>query len=366
MNFFRITGAALLLVAGTLLTLAVALLALPFFVFALLVRGLALAMEPRFIAWNEIIEFDPDLGWKPKSNLDDHYLTLPRDGVYRAVTDSQGWPGRGSLTESRMVVFGDSFASGYGIDNAKSFSEINPALRVKAIGAPAYNMVQELLLMRRFSAQLRGKLVVWFICVENDLIDNLSPHTFGYRTPFVRRTTERGWEIVTSHINRTKWHHIHRSRPYQGSYLEVLAKLCSTNPLSERAYSACEFLISEGKKVCSEAGSDLVVMTISNVNQLTRRGAAMLAQRSGSSETFDPEFPDKRIGGICDNLRITFMAARTFLDAGDYKKLDPHWNKRGHERVAKALDSLYQDRSRRGTDTVEQRAYTKSKLVEAR
>jgi hypothetical protein len=244
-----------------------------------------------------------------------------------------------------MVVFGDSFAFGYGIDNADCFAEISPQLRIKAIGAPAYNMVQELLLMRQFALQLRGKLVVWFICIENDLIDNLSPHSFGYRSPFIRQSNKSsGWEIVTSHLDRAKWYHTSKDRPYQGSYIEVLAKLCSSNPLSERAYSACEFLIREGKQLCDEAGADFLVMTIPNVNQLTARGKGVLVARGGDPKTLDPEYPDNRISGICRALKIPFLAAGTFLDAGHYKLLDPHWNRRGHWRVAKALRDAYQGR----------------------
>jgi hypothetical protein len=77
------------------------------------------------------------------------------------VSDAQGWPGTASIAES--VVFGDSYSFGYGVNvEASFFSECHCQARIKAIGAPAYNMVQEVLLMHQLSSHLSGKLVVWF------------------------------------------------------------------------------------------------------------------------------------------------------------------------------------------------------------
>jgi hypothetical protein len=136
--------------------------------------------------------------------------------------------------------------------------------------------------------------------------------------------------------------------------------------LSERAYAACDFIIQEGKKVCEQAGADLVVMTIPNAHQLSEHGQKKLLALAGDEKTFDPELPDKRIGETCRNLQIPFIAAGTFLDAADYKVLDPHWNKRGHRRVAQALVRLYKERSSRTIATAAQTTFSASKLVGAR
>ncbi len=58
-------------------------------------------------------------------------------------------------------------------------------------------MVQSVLLMEQFAERLAGKLVVWFVCLENDLEDNLAPAMWRYRSPFVRPSRQRGeWEIA--------------------------------------------------------------------------------------------------------------------------------------------------------------------------
>jgi hypothetical protein len=150
-------------------------------------------------------------------------------------TDAQGWQGN-SPSQSEVVVFGDSFASGYGVNFAASFVELNPSVRIKAIGAPGYSMVQELLLMRQFVSQLKDKLVVWFICLDNDLYDNLRPSKANAsRVPFVRSLKGGDdWEIVTRHINPAKWY---CSSVDPQSYYPMLATFCTTSFLSQRLFS---------------------------------------------------------------------------------------------------------------------------------
>jgi hypothetical protein len=174
------------------LLLPVVVLGAPFWAVAYLTRKLAHWIEPAYLAWNQLLEFDSVLGWKPKAGLDTHYL-VNGDDIFRIKTDSLGWAGETSIAESQVVVVGDSFAFGYGIAPHLSFPNVPSALRIKAVGAPGYNMVQELLLMRQLGSDLKGKLVVWFICIDNDLYDNLNPDKPNYFwAPFVRRIGHEG------------------------------------------------------------------------------------------------------------------------------------------------------------------------------
>ena len=207
MATLRVVLTAIAALFGMLLAVPVVVLALPFWAVAFLTRTMARHLEPSYVAWYQLIEFMPVIGWKPKANLNAHYLTVTEDSVCYIVTDAQGWSGTVSIAESDIVVFGDSYAFGYGVDvGASFFSDGLGKVRIKAIGAPAYNMVQEVLLMRQLSSNLSGKLVVWFIFVGNDLHDNLVPDMYHYRMPFVREVNGTGsWEFVTSHVSPVKW-----------------------------------------------------------------------------------------------------------------------------------------------------------------
>lgn len=203
MQTFRTLIAIISGILGVLVIAPFIILGLPFWLTAIIIRTLANKLEPKYVPWKQLVEFDPNLGWKSKANLNNYGIA---DDVFHITTDSQGMRGKSSLVESEVVVIGDSLAWGYGVDDKKMFSELNPNLRIKPVAAPGYDMVQGLLLMRQLSKKLKGKLVVWFIYYGNDLYDNLFPDYEKYRAPFVRQVNDNGeWEIVTSHISSKKW-----------------------------------------------------------------------------------------------------------------------------------------------------------------
>jgi hypothetical protein len=299
-------------------------------------RGIGHLLEPSFLPWTELIQFDRRLGWRPRSNLDARYLA-EHDDVFRIVTDADGWPGHRSVDDSDIVVVGDSFAFGYGVDSGRTFTEVDNALRVKAVGALGYSMVHGVLLMEQLGLRLKGKLVVWFAYLENDLQDNLSPEMRGYRAPFVR-LQPRGdrWEIVTDHLNESKW---------QCSYLDgrrLFPRLCVPGPLADRAYAACDFLIQRADSACTAGGGHLVVVSIPHPMQLTRDGVVRLAALSGRPELCDATMPDRRIANCCAKHGVPMVAATQYLCRRDYKRREGiHWNERGHRRMARMLGQLY-------------------------
>jgi hypothetical protein len=324
---------------GLLLTLPVIIFAIPFALIAGLTKGIARLIEPRFVQWHQLIEFDPSVGWKPKAHLDTHYFA-ERDDIYHLTTDAEGWPGKTTLADSQLVVFGDSYAFGYGVEPTASFVARASQVRVKAIGAPGYNLVQELLLMRQLSPRLSGKLVVWFVYLGNDLFDNLAPSMRHYRTPFVRETPgvdgEKKWEIVTAHLTPQPWSYS-AGRHRRGMHLHTLAALHSPTFLAQRAYAACEFLMQEGAQVCQQAGARLVVLTIPSPLTLNQKGL----QQFPHALPVDPQLPDRAIGEACRKLGVRFVAGKDFLTEHHYKTHDDHWNERGHHRVAEELNRLY-------------------------
>jgi hypothetical protein len=304
--------------------------------FAAGVRKLGRVLEPSFVPWTELIMFDRHLGWKPRPDLDCHYLA-DGDDVHRIVTDGEGWPGRRAIGDSDVLVVGDSFAFGYGVDTGRSFAEVVPGLAVKAVGAPGYSMVQGVLLMEQFAERLRGKLVVWFVYLENDLQDNLLPEMRRYRAPFARFDAGRhAWTIAGDHVT---------SAPWEASDLDkrrLFPRFCVPGPLADRAYAACEFLLERAVVCCRRAGGHLVVLTIPHPMQLTEQGRAQLAALSGAPDACDAALPDQRLSAICEKLDVPMLAGRSFLSHQDYKHREGiHWNEGGHRRVAQLLQALH-------------------------
>jgi hypothetical protein len=295
--------------------------------------------EPHFMRWDELIEFEPCIGWKSRSNVRTYHLA---EDIYSVTTDMDGWRGKSSVADSQVVVFGDSFAWGHGIDDQNFFANLTGAVGVKAVGSDGYNMVQELLWMRRLAPQLKGKLVVWFIYFGNDLYENLTPDMCGYRMPFVRPLNGTGaWEIVSNHVSPKKWSHGQSANGDGRDYYAKMAELCSRSFLSDRAYPACEYLLREGRDLCRESGAELVVMTIPDVTQMTDRGKAFLLSRGGDPKSFDPDSPDQQIGAICSRLGVRLVRLKDYLSPEDYKIGDCHWKPSGHRKVADLLVQLH-------------------------
>jgi hypothetical protein len=306
------------------------------FLFVSCVRGIGRLLEPSFVPWSDLITFDPELGWKPRPDVDAYYLAQ-RDDVFRIVTDREGWPGRRSVDDSAVVVIGDSFAFGYGVDTGRGFADLNPELTIKGVGAPGYSMVQSVMLMEQFAERLRGKLVVWFVCLENDLEDNLAPAMWHYRAPFIRPShVDSGWEMVGDNVTSAPW------RCSQWGRKRIFPQLCVPGPLADRAYAGCEYLIGRARTSCSRIGAHLVLVTIPDLTQLTAAGRASLAALSGLPESCDENHPDHRIAEICERYDVPFVAGKNFLSASDYKRIERlHWNERGHRRMAEMLGRLY-------------------------
>jgi hypothetical protein len=330
------------LALATAATVVCLILLLPVFVlvgalylFVAIVRSLGGLLEPRYVPWAELMTFDPALGWKPRPNLDAHYLAA-RDDVFHVVTDGEGWPGTRSLEESAIAVIGDSFAFGYGVDAGRSYAELKEGLPIKSLGAPGYSMVHAVLMIEQLGRRLSGKLVVWFVCLENDLEDNLGPALWHYRSPFAKRTIN-GWEIADHHITSVPWQCSEWGRT------RLLPYLCVPGPIPDRAYAAAEYLVGRAAAACHKAGAHLVLLTVPDPTQLTPAGRAALAVRSGRPELFDENLPDRRLGESCQRFGVTLVAGKDHLSYREYKRIEGlHWNERGHRRVSDVLAHLYE------------------------
>jgi hypothetical protein len=311
-------------------------LALPLLMVSLFTRALARLLEPAHLTLEQLVEHDAKIGWKPRPNLDTHHLMVD---LFHIRTDAQGWRGRATLEESEIVVFGDSFAAGYGVSDRHFFANLSHRPRIKPIGIGGYDLVQGLLWMRRLAPSLQGKVVVWFVYFGNDIHENLIPNLNAWRRPFVRPVNGGNeWEIVTSHVSQARW------TVDVGSSLDDLSKLAdlsSDSFFSRRSYRACEFLIRQAKEVCERANAKLIVMTIPDAHQLSEEGHRRMLAMGGDPDAFDPAYPDQQVEAICHRLGVGFRAGRAFLDVTHYKSNDCHWNEKGHRRIMEELSRVY-------------------------
>jgi hypothetical protein len=336
LNVVRLIIALFASLMGIALALPVVTICLPFWAAASLTRIISDVIGKRGSPWQQIIEYYPNIGWKPKGNLDTYVFGQDGD-VFHFTTDSDGWRGKLTIEESDVVVFGDSFAFGFAAGEETFFANLNQRPLIKTIGVNGYNMVQSLLWMEELLAKLKDKLVIWLVYYGNDLYENLKPNLGQYRMPYVRQVRETGdWDIVTDHVRPDKW--IYTS---ERLYYHKLAEICCHSLLSQRAFSACEYLINRGNAVCKKAGAHLVVVAIPETTQMSESGINRLRSLAPDPKSFDPDLPDKMISEISLRLGVQFVALKNHLTRTDYFIRDCHWNDQGHAHFAKLLSSLY-------------------------
>lgn len=336
MGLIRIILATLGALVAFLVTLPVLLVGIPFWVVSGLARVLSSWMrkaQPSSVPWSDLIEFMPEIGWRNRAGVQ---ATVRAERAFRVTMDAEGWRGDGSIDEAEMVVFGDSFAFGHGVDDNDFFADRCPGIRVKALGANGYNMVQELLWMERLQDRLSGKVVVWFAFYGNDLMDNLCTNFQHYATPFLRKAKDGGaWEIVTEHVTPDPW-----TFDPQWGYRDKIAEICTRGRHSDRAFSACDFLIERGRQLCLAAGARLVVAGIPDVKMLDPAERERLRSRSSSPETFDTTLPDQRMSEICRDRGVPFLPLSDVVAVDDHLPNDCHWTAAGHVRVARVLEKM--------------------------
>ena len=322
---------------GVVVLLPVLLAATAFWIVSAFTRVFGRLLESAHLTRDQLIQFDPRFGWRARPNVDTYHLTAD---LFRIRTDAEGWRGRARLADSDVIVFGDSFAAGYAIGEKEFFANLSSHPKVKTIGIGGYSMVQELMWMQELAPRLRGRLVVWFVYCGNDFLDNLQPDLRGYRRPFVRESRDGGWEIVSDHVRAERWPVVSRSK--RGDiHMVTLAEFCSDTFLAQRAYSACDFLLRQGRDLCTASGGRLVVFSIPDRHQLNEEGIAYLKSLLPEGRSFDAELPERQLASMCQAIGVPFLRGSDFLDVSCYHTTDCHWNALGHRKVAARLTELY-------------------------
>ena len=324
---------------GLVLALPAVAVLLPVWWVDLLVRLFRRLLEPKPVSWEELIEFAPVVGWKPKANLSAHALDFNRE-AYFVTTDASGWRGKGTVEEADVVVFGDSYAFGCGVDDDAFFADLPGDVRIKAIGSPAYSLVHSLLWMESLATDLRDKLVVWFVYHGNDLADNVHPAFNEYRSPFVRIVDGTDdWELVSRHVDPSPW----TINSREGG-MEAFIEICSQTPQSRRAFAACDYLIQRGRDVCERAGARLVLMSIPDLSPLAGLALERALKKSDAGSQFDAQVPDRELAAICTRAAVPFVALKDHMDSADYLVRDFHWSPRGHRKVARVIREIHADK----------------------
>jgi len=321
-------------IIGIVLVIPVIVLALPILLVAS-VGKIGNALKPKTSDWEDIIQFDPILGWRAKPNVRTRMNT---EGVYKLTTGSDGWRGNYSLKNCDVVVIGDSFVFGQGADDSEHFA-LHAKAKVKPVGAPGYGATHYLLLLKQLSHELRGKLVIWFVFTGNDYREAVRPTSYGYHFPFTFYDSGIGnYKIQTDNVQPKKLP-FNFEKGYKTSMPE-LADLYYKNYLSDYTFGVFEYLATEAKSHCEKYGAKFAITTIPLWWASDKEASKKITRHCGNAERFSPTYPDEQTAAICARHAIPFRAGTGYYAREDFLREDFHWSHAGNRKAASVIEEM--------------------------
>lgn len=279
-----------------------------------------------------------------------------REFISRIRTNSLGFrDDEESIHHSEVLLLGDSFAFGWGVQKEEACESLLETLlsrKVLNMGISGYSTVQEYLLLRRHADVVgaTGKTAVFLFC-ENDFMDNAAPivgmlpsvRKIGREVRFSLPTREaydawvapreRGFlkafgEVsrvgglidysyqLMSHSTRVKaWNERHETRSAAEGALSP--------------YETFEYLVRE---IRAFAGRKEMKIAFARIPDFT----------SLAISTREEEWLSK-FRAILWSLSIPLIELDEALSPEDHFARDPHWNARGHSKVARLIEKFLKE-----------------------
>jgi lysophospholipase L1-like esterase len=366
----RWTGTLLnlgLLVVGTTLGLVLAELALR----AVLAPPVPETMDFFRLNNSSYYQADSLVGWRPRPNQSGRH---DQKGRFTSsfTTNSVGLRDREHAVERgsarhRIVILGDSFAWGWGVNDDQLFSRhlelLLPAVEVINLGVTAYGLPQEIAWLRLVGLRYRPDIVVLALC-QNDIYDVAvaRPEPAGHDTAALPSTLSRAKTVLArrSYLYRMVRDRLHAAKPLS----RVLVRLGLREPLGglealdpslvpsllsggaevEAAWVRAEQRLLQLKRITDSAEARLVIAVI----PVREAAEPSLLARSIAWSRFEPRdfdlgAPERRLARFGEQHGIPVITPLTrfqqVMSQGQdlFLPADIHFNGRGHRLFAEVV-----------------------------
>lgn len=298
---------------------------------------------------SSFFDYDPLLGWRNRPLQKGYFQTS--ESISYVSINAKGLRGKEYPYErtekKRILVLGDSFVWGYGVEEKDRFTEKLEALftgRVEVInaGVPGYGPDQSLLFLRREGRKYKPDLI---LCVVNlpDLFDILYCVNHGYPKPYF--TIQKGLlylQNVPVPQRSRMLHPFVQTTPYPETnpLLHFLETHTLTFPASKRWFRGSEQVAAQDR----ELGNRIFLAFQETGREMDAKLLFMLV----------PLYEDIKLGSkppLYQHLLVDFLVDSGYptLDLYDrlvnvksredlyFKRESKHWTVRGHWVVAEAL-----------------------------
>jgi lysophospholipase L1-like esterase len=343
-------------------------------------------------------QYDPNAGWKCYPNLDARYL-LPGSFNVRVRCNRQG------LRDSdksyikaagirRIIVLGDSFMWGYGVENNEMFStvlqDLIPGTETVNFGVNGYSTVQQFVRLESEGLRYEPDVTV-LVFVWNDLEDNFDDKKGGRPVAVIdkdntlriaNRPVRRHWKSPVqqwfryhSHLFRFGEYNLELikhafkdrrraaggtsgvafaadgSRPRTPMAFSVADVYAQPNAEIDLAWKAVYLLLSGIKQMATADGGRLVVVYAATREAVDRRifeRAILRVGKNPQSSAFDWDRPSDRLEELCAALDIVYVnltpVFRAHVKPGSlFLRKNPHWSADGHRLAAQTVAQRIKD-----------------------
>jgi hypothetical protein len=278
--------------------------------------------------------FRPDaaLGWTPLPNLD--LVRRNADGeLWRITTDAEGIRGPsawGPEDHTRLLVLGDSFAFGEGVDLADRFDtliqERIPDLSIVNLGVMGYGPDQQLIRARPWKRTLRRGDAVLLLTYGNDFYDLARTRHGGRSKPWVQDVRGR----ILEHQPAIDAFDILRNRSY---VFTLLTRSTAGLGQSERTEQRLETVGELYRKWVLQETADLLARGVLVV--IVHHGDTVFELPFEAAEVFARTCPGLSGCLALDDLLAGHPRDEVFL-------ADGHWGAGGHRIAAREIAAYLQ------------------------
>jgi len=256
----------------------------------------------------------------------------------------------------RILLLGDSFASGYGVERGQLFADIvEKRLGVEVVnaGVGGWEIVQQVHFFAERGGSLEPDLVVYALYLANDLTRNGEwiegkNNSLRSRVRHYPVRVTHGFKLVQL-FHSAVYHLRARGAQARGEwrpfpdYLEVCRR--RLNATGRRDYSEVRELLGRLRSEVRDAGARLFVVTFPFRTAVEDDARERLAATIPDfSATYDLHRPVREVARILQDLHIDHMDVggalrRSYRSTGKplYFRVDGHLNVLGHRVFADAL-----------------------------
>lgn len=263
----------------------------------------------------------------------------------------------------RVLLLGDSFAMGYGVDRGRLFADLlEQELHIDVVnaGTGGYEIVQQPRVLDEFGPKLQPDLVVYALYLGNDLAQNDEWEVRGDGTlhnTIREYPVRQPKEIKLVRLVRDFLYGVRMGRsekegewlPFEG-YLGLCER--TLGPEAAKDYDDADRLLGQLAERSRALGVPLLVLMLPYRSMVEPEALASLARKvPGLRERYDLGRPAREIGARMSVRGIDHVDATPFLveehrHTGQalYYPIDGHLTPAGHEAIAHFAAPLIRER----------------------